>query len=218
MSSCFTEKADGSPSEELDSLDQKIINTLQKIDNNFSEAHQASALLLGKVQQFEVDIKQVHNGLKIWKRFFHNFNTAEASDLKQKIDNGSNKRPISSISTMQGGEVKEEAGDDAVSGASKNLTSHSPISTSPTTSKLDSSDGGLNFSINMSPPKTTCLLRHRNASNNDNNTNTTTTFMNHSDTSYTGMNDMRTPSVSKRAKLTTCMYILTSLSNKTFFF
>jgi hypothetical protein len=216
MSSCFDEKADGGASDELDFLDQKIINTLQKIDNNFSEAHQASTVLLGKVQQFEVEIKQVHNGLKVWKRFFHNFNGAEASDMKQKIDKSGNKRPISSISTMQGEE--EETGDGAISGGSKHVSSHNSIATSSPASKLNSSDGGLNFSINMSPPKTTCFLRHRIESNNNNNANTTTTFMNDS-TSYTGMNGMETPSVSKRAKLTTCMYILySSLSNKPFFF
>ena len=94
--------------DEVDILDQKITNTLQKIDDNFSEAHEASMELLSKVQEFGKNINDVHSGLKIWKRFFHSFNNDTSDDLKKNDDdhdgagsnNNNNKKRSSSSTSM----------------------------------------------------------------------------------------------------------------------
>ena len=130
-----------SAADEMDHLDQKITNALHQIDDNFSEAREASTALLKNVQRFGKEIGRVHEGLKVWKHFFASFCDEPAQKLLASADSTTKKRhsPPSSDSNAK---TKRQRTDDRAS------SSGTP---------LDSS--GFDFSIDMSPPKTTLILQ-----------------------------------------------------------
>ena len=133
--------------DEVDHLDQKITNALHQIDENFSNAREASTVLLKNVQRFGKEIGRVHEGLKVWRHFFSSFCDEGSAQklLASEEDSTIKKRHSPPSSDDPNTKTKRQRTGESASNSSTPLNS-----------------SGFDFSINMSPPKTTFFLQEPN--------------------------------------------------------